>query len=338
MNNSRVKYIDIAKGIAIICIILGHLGINAINRLVFTFHVPIFFIITGYFLRDERTLTNEIRIKARTLLIPYVITCIFMIAFAYIRGAFYNAADSEFVDWTFAALYGAGDDHNEIFYIKGIGARWFLWATFWGCVFLKILLKTNHFIRILGVTILFLLGTLTKEIIWLPFSIQAGATATLYIYLGYLVNSQKEVFRKASLELKIVAMILSLAMWLEFIYNFKSFWLVHCDVGRGLVDLFGSICGCFIVLLISVALDKWGLFVGNALAYIGRYSLFVLCIHSIELNILPWNYLMDIFVKKGMPIDLRLGCTVLLKLILDIGLAIICSRIKTFRKIFGMER
>ena len=45
----RIEFIDIAKGIAIICIILGHLGSNQINRIVFTFHVPIFFIITGYF-------------------------------------------------------------------------------------------------------------------------------------------------------------------------------------------------------------------------------------------------------------------------------------------------
>ena len=44
----RLTYIDIARGIAIICIVLGHLGNNTINRVVFTFHVPIFFFITGY--------------------------------------------------------------------------------------------------------------------------------------------------------------------------------------------------------------------------------------------------------------------------------------------------
>lgn len=40
---NRVKYIDIARGIAILCIILGHLGNATINRIVYTFHVPIFF-------------------------------------------------------------------------------------------------------------------------------------------------------------------------------------------------------------------------------------------------------------------------------------------------------
>ena len=41
----RLRFVDIAKGISIICIILGHLGIHNITRVVFTFHVPIFFLI-----------------------------------------------------------------------------------------------------------------------------------------------------------------------------------------------------------------------------------------------------------------------------------------------------
>ena len=43
----RLRFVDIAKGISIICIILGHLGIHNITRVVFTFHVPIFFVAAG---------------------------------------------------------------------------------------------------------------------------------------------------------------------------------------------------------------------------------------------------------------------------------------------------
>lgn len=41
-EKNRVQYFDIARGIAMICIILGHLNNSLINRVVFTFHVPIF--------------------------------------------------------------------------------------------------------------------------------------------------------------------------------------------------------------------------------------------------------------------------------------------------------
>ncbi len=40
MDKERIKYIDIARGIAMLCIVLGHLGNSQINRVVFTFHVP----------------------------------------------------------------------------------------------------------------------------------------------------------------------------------------------------------------------------------------------------------------------------------------------------------
>ena len=54
----RLTYIDIARGIAIICIVLGHLGNATINKIVFTFHVPIFFFITGYFTTDKLPIKN----------------------------------------------------------------------------------------------------------------------------------------------------------------------------------------------------------------------------------------------------------------------------------------
>ena len=48
-GKNRVQYFDIARGIAMICIILGHLNNSLINRVVFTFHVPIFFLYHGLF-------------------------------------------------------------------------------------------------------------------------------------------------------------------------------------------------------------------------------------------------------------------------------------------------
>lgn len=49
-QKSRLLEFDIAKGIAILCVILGHLGIKEIDRVVFVFHMPLFFLISGYFL------------------------------------------------------------------------------------------------------------------------------------------------------------------------------------------------------------------------------------------------------------------------------------------------
>lgn len=42
-NKNRLDTFDIAKGIGIISIVIGHLGIAKINRIVFTYHVPLFY-------------------------------------------------------------------------------------------------------------------------------------------------------------------------------------------------------------------------------------------------------------------------------------------------------
>lgn len=70
----RLEYVDVAKGIGIICIILGHLGLASVNKVVFTFHVPIFFLITGYFTNSNRSTNDFIKNKVRTLIVPYFIT------------------------------------------------------------------------------------------------------------------------------------------------------------------------------------------------------------------------------------------------------------------------
>ena len=85
-RGGRISYIDVAKGISMICIILGHLNCHAINRVVFPFHVPVFFLITGYFTDRESGLRDFVKKKARTLLVPYFVTCLAIIVIGTLEG------------------------------------------------------------------------------------------------------------------------------------------------------------------------------------------------------------------------------------------------------------
>ena len=185
----RVGYIDIARGIAMICIILGHLGNANINRVVFTFHVPIFFLVTGYFTNDNQTMVEFVKRKFRTLIIPYMLTCGMIIALAAIfsfPSEGLGGVKTAIYDWGYASLYGAGDNYTEPFYIKAIGALWFLWATFWGSVLLRIALKLEGMLRILFVCGIACAGYISCRLFWFPLSIQAGCGALLFMYIGYL--------------------------------------------------------------------------------------------------------------------------------------------------------
>ena len=51
----RVAWIDVAKGVAMVAIVVGHLDISYIDRLVYPWHVPLFFIVAGFFLSQKST-------------------------------------------------------------------------------------------------------------------------------------------------------------------------------------------------------------------------------------------------------------------------------------------
>jgi polysaccharide biosynthesis protein PslL len=75
MKQKRELWIDIAKGLGIITVVMGHSGNELAHHYFFWFHMPLFFILSGYIFKAH-TNTSEflLWLKKRTkqLLIPYI--------------------------------------------------------------------------------------------------------------------------------------------------------------------------------------------------------------------------------------------------------------------------
>ena len=121
------------------------------------------------------------------------------------------------------------------------------------------------------------------------------------------------------------------------IKGFHSFWLVHRDIGRGIIDIFGSLCACYVVIQISKLIDSKIKFLSSGLAYIGKYSLLMLCFHIIELNLFPWWSITHKLCDYGMPSVLSLPLIITGKFAVDISLTIAASRNIIIRKLFGLH-
>ena len=74
---SRISWIDFAKGVAIILVVLGHATEPCIlKKLIFVFHMPFFFVMAGYLMNFEKW-GGEKNYKAfsmklfKRLLVPY---------------------------------------------------------------------------------------------------------------------------------------------------------------------------------------------------------------------------------------------------------------------------
>lgn len=120
-TSQRISYIDIAKGMAIFLMVVGH-SYSVHNNLItyiYSFHMPFFFLVTGilYGCRVQISghLILNLRRRAKTLLLPYMIWgalyMIFLAMFQIIGGS--NATDT---------LLKNG---KEFIKLEG-GAMWFL--------------------------------------------------------------------------------------------------------------------------------------------------------------------------------------------------------------------
>lgn len=81
MSNTRNSVIDIAKALGIVAVVLGHNPLaqssrGELYRVIFSFHMPLFFFLAGIFFRPQQPLKLLLQTKTHQLLLPYVLTAL----------------------------------------------------------------------------------------------------------------------------------------------------------------------------------------------------------------------------------------------------------------------
>ena len=99
---NRQGWVDIAKGLAIIAVVMGHINYNwpggkllPLNYLlIWLWHVPVFFMIGGFFLKNEKLLHPQLfvwgKVKNLYLLILYIYIPFLVLHNLFIRIGFYD--------------------------------------------------------------------------------------------------------------------------------------------------------------------------------------------------------------------------------------------------------
>lgn len=194
---NRTIYMDVAKGLGMIFVILGHMEDPTIDRFIFSFHMPMFFLISGYFQSAEQTPKEVIHKRCKQLGRPYLYTCAAVIVLSFILDTIYfllgkrsgiEIARNAF-RWIYASFWGSGAHHEVPVDVPAIGAIWFLLALIWGSYLTQYARQRRYpIIWIIGIAII---GYASSQVIWLPWSIQPAMTATVFIYIGVLLRDYK---------------------------------------------------------------------------------------------------------------------------------------------------
>ncbi len=107
--SKRIEYIDIARGIGILLVVMGHNDFAVISpfayKVIYSFHMPLFFFLSGYFLNTAVGFWNFLKKRFNSLLKPYFFTIflIYFISISFGKVGFQNA-----ITRIVKSLYGAG--------------------------------------------------------------------------------------------------------------------------------------------------------------------------------------------------------------------------------------
>ena len=80
-TKNRIDWIDMAKGYGMLAVIIAHICTGPLHAWIYTFHMPLFFFLSGYVFSNKDKFDLFIKKKAKALLIPYFTLGIPMVAF-----------------------------------------------------------------------------------------------------------------------------------------------------------------------------------------------------------------------------------------------------------------
>lgn len=302
----RIEWIDIAKGIAIILVIIGHTFTSggAPWKAIFTFHMPLFFILAGvtFKVKDWKVLLPT---SAKRLLVPFIL--MFLLLTLISNPELYMHPRQLIEKLIFALAYQPKQLpwHVDIEYV---GAIWFLFCMFVARIYLNALLKISERFKLpvlaqfIIVCVLAYIGVLIGRNILVPFLLDTALVAMMFMYFGYLFKTCKLIERFTRWEW----VLLAIGVWIF------GFFFSNLEMGARDYTLFplATICACagsLICVKISMLVDAFSqsrnrffMLIKRYLAYMGKNSMAVFCIHCFESNVINWR---AIPFLTGLPFD-----------------------------------
>jgi len=273
----RVEWIDMAKGYGILCVILGHISFHSLSIWIYSFHIPLFFFLSGYLFNENRPFIPFLRKKIKTLLIPYIFFSFLYICF-----------DKNFV----ISFYSLKTICADFVLQQRYTPLWFISCLFVANILFYFLLKIFHNIYYqilisLFVSILIVVCWHDKDysMFWnadisifvIPYMLIANY-AKKYDLLNYIIKTNKYLFLSSFFVLNLVIGGINYMMSGEMIDLFNN------TLGYLPLAYLEIVFGIFFVIIIST-LKK-----SIIIQYIGRNSLIIFALHLIVYDYIRFLY------------------------------------------------
>lgn len=280
---TRIKWVDIAKGLCILWVVIGHTGLpEAISVWIFSFHMPFFFFISGFLYKEEKYAPTQFLVRRiRSLLLPYILFSVLVILFMPIIKT-YNVTAANLPLVIYDVLCH-GWASNRFTY-----PLWFIPVLFITEIIYMLLCRLPNILRVLSVI---LLGGLSYLLylknIDMVYSLSVVGTAIVFYYLGNLLQNMKlNVSNRRN-------MIISIGLFLICIIinvyisqiNLPRIDLAYNCLSNPFLMYIAAISGIVVMILLSMFLSRNSI-LANVLSYLGQNTYIILATHLLYMQLI----------------------------------------------------
>lgn len=259
----RLDYLDASRGLALLLVIIGHIynGDNFFIIWIYSFHVPLFFIISGILIKYNKynNISTIAKKRIKSIMVPYFLFCLINILFEMSLNLSILT-----LKWTVI----------QTITFFGIGATWFLPALFIGELGFMIINKyiNNKYLKSLIITILFILPLIINIRYTILTVLLRSCTAMGFIYIGYGLSDwiiEEDTSWILILILLFISMILS-------IFN-KNVDLYSLHYNNALLYTICGVIGSITIIKLIKKIDNHNL---KILLFMGLNSIIIMSTHQ----------------------------------------------------------
>jgi len=287
MKENRIKWIDAAKGILIVLVVFDHVITTTLkfgseyklNYIIYSFHMPAFFVLSGLTLNIKKRWDVFFREKLLRLIAPLPFFCLFYTVFRFGFLYFFNSANDAFL--FLKSLKTSLLDIILMTPDSPFSAYWFLPVLLCSELILYFLLKLDKKI-VFPIMILFVIVNrfLFEKNIVFPFGLREALISIPFVYLGTYIKGYCQRLSKYGL----LFLLSHLVLVFFGIITGQPFNNMYCsDIGNVFFILVIGSLGS--LMLISFASSSASIFTNSALNRLGKNSLYYFAFHYYFLNL-----------------------------------------------------
>lgn len=289
IHQGRLLWVDIAKCIAILLMVIGHEvnDLSTLHVIIFSFHMPLFFILSGYTSSRVSNWQKFFKKLQKNFIHVWILAVIMIIMLGIENLIFLKEFSfSSFCQSVFKGVVWGSN--IPAIGLMSVGVMWFLFVFFWAKLLFDVL---QIYLPDIGIGIVLFIASAISYICcnnfknYLPQAFDIVPFAALFMWMGLV--ARKIASQKVS------------NTWIRWIVGIALLYWIICIMLHLNIEMSIRHYPLFVVTLIEAAagtllvclLSKWLVLFGFSRVFriIGQHTLAVMCIHHLDLFWTNWG-------------------------------------------------